>query len=316
MICTKCGTNLPDNAAFCTTCGTAVTQPVVEQPVMEQPVMEQPVMEQHVIEQPVMGQPMMQQPPMGQPMMQQPPMGQPMMQQPPMGQPMMQQPPMGQPMMQQPPMGQPMMQQPPIGQPMMQAPMGQPMMQPMMPPKKSKTPIIILGVSIAALIAIIVTVVILLFACDKGGGKNSSNSSAKAVTTALFEALADKNEKSFNKTIYPVILDMYSSEDYSYYDDIKEEFYELLEDYYDDTVKSFSVDKVTIEETEKADKEDLASANEYLKEMDGYKKMTYGATIYGTLDVTIKGESYELEFEMEIVSCDGTYYILDISDID
>ena len=285
MICTKCGTNLPDNAAFCTTCGTAVTQPVVTQPVVEQPVVEQPVMEQPVMEQPVMEQPVMEQPVMGQPMMQAP-------------------------------MGQPMMQQPPMAQPMMQAPMGQPMMQPMMPPKKSKTPIIILGVSIAALIAIIVTVVILLFACDKGGGKNSSNSSAKAVTTAFFEALADKNEKSFNKTIYPVILDMYSSDDYSYYDDIKEEFYELLEDYYDDTVKSFSVDKVTIEETEKADKEDLASANAYLKEMDGYKKMTYGATIYGTLDVTIKGESYELEFEMEIVSCDGTYYILDISDID
>ena len=285
MICTKCGTNLPDNAAFCTTCGTAVTQPTTEQaPVMEQPIVQPPVMEQPMAQQPMMQQPMAQPP-----MMQQP--------------------------MAQPPMGQPPMGQPPIGQPpMMQAPMMQAPMAPMMQPKKSKAPWIILGISITALIAVIVTVVILLFACN--GGIGGSNSSTKSVVTAFFEALADKDEKDFNKTLYPVITEMYGSEDYSYFDDICDEFYEILEDRHDGTVKSFTVDKVTIKETEKVSAEELAEANSFLKNMDGYEKMTYGSTILGTVDITIKGKSYELEFEMEIVGCDGDYYILDISDIE
>ena len=285
MICTKCGTNLPDNAAFCTTCGTAVTQPTTEQaPVMEQPIVQPPVMEQPMAQQPMMQQPMAQPP-----MMQQP--------------------------MAQPPMGQPPMGQPPIGQPpMMQAPMMQAPMAPMMQPKKSKAPWIILGISITALIAVIVTVVILLFACN--GGIGGSNSSTKSVVTAFFEALADKDEKDFNKTLYPVITEMYASEDYSYFDDICDEFYEILEDRHDGTVKSFTVDKVTIKETEKVSAEELAEANSFLKNMDGYEKMTYGSTILGTVDITIKGKSYELEFEMEIVGCDGDYYILDISDIE
>ena len=285
MICTKCGTNLPDNAAFCTTCGTAVTQPTTEQaPVMEQPIVQTPVMEQPIAQQPMMQQPMAQPPMMQQPMAQ-PPMGQP---------------PIGQP---------PMMQAPMMQAPMMQAPMA-----PMMQPKKSKAPWIILGISITALIAVIVTVVILLFACN--GGIGGSNSSTKSVVTAFFEALADKDEKDFNKTLYPVITEMYASEDYSYFDDICDEFYEILEDRHDGTVKSFTVDKVTIKETEKVSAEELAEANSYLKNMDGYEKMTYGSTILGTVDITIKGKSYELEFEMEIVGCDGDYYILDISDIE
>ena len=285
MICTKCGTNLPDNAAFCTTCGTAVTQPTTEQaPVMEQPIVQTPVMEQPIAQQPMMQQPMAQPPMMQQPMAQ-PPMGQP---------------PIGQP---------PMMQAPMMQAPMMQAPMA-----PMMQPKKSKAPWIILGISITALIAVIVTVVILLFACN--GGIGGSNSSTKSVVTAFFEALADKDEKDFNKTLYPVITEMYGSEDYSYFDDICDEFYEILEDRHDGTVKSFTVDKVTIKETEKVSAEELAEANSFLKNMDGYEKMTYGSTILGTVDITIKGKSYELEFEMEIVGCDGDYYILDISDIE
>ena len=305
MICTKCGTNLPDNAAFCTTCGTAVTQPTTEQaPVMEQPIVQPPVMEQPMAQQPMMQQPMAQPPMMQQPMAQPPMMQQPMAQPP-----MMQQP------MAQPPMGQPPMGQPPIGQPpMMQAPMMQAPMAPMMQPKKSKAPWIILGISITALIAVIVTVVILLFACN--GGIGGSNSSTKSVVTAFFEALADKDEKDFNKTLYPVITEMYASEDYSYFDDICDEFYEILEDRHDGTVKSFTVDKVTIKETEKVSAEELAEANSFLKNMDGYEKMTYGSTILGTVDITIKGKSYELEFEMEIVGCDGDYYILDISDIE
>lgn len=253
MICSKCGNNIPDNSAFCISCGSPVTQSVMEQPVIQQPVMQQPMMQQ-----PMMQQPMMQQPMMQQPMMQQ--------------------------------------------------------------PKKSKGPWIALGVSIAALIAIIVTIIVVLFACKSDDEKSTekAGSSPKAVITAMFEALANENNKDFDKTLYPAILEMYKeySPDLTYYDGILSDVYDTLEYYHDDTVKSFKVSNITIEETEEADEEDLDNANEVLSEYDGYKKMTYGATVYGTVTLTVGKEKYVLDFEFEIVKCGETYYILDFSDLD
>lgn len=95
MFCSKCGTQLPDGAMFCGTCGNQINvqpaapvmpvepvAPVMETPVMETPVMEAPVMETPVMEAPVMEAPVMETPVMEAPMMETPVMGTPMMEAP------------------------------------------------------------------------------------------------------------------------------------------------------------------------------------------------------------------------------------------
>ena len=210
MICSKCGSNIPDNSAFCITCGSPVaTQSVMEQPVMEQPVMQQPIMQQPMMQQPMMQQPMMQQPMMQQPMMQQ--------------------------------------------------------------PKKSKTPWIVLGISITALIAIIVTIIIVLFACKSDDEKTTEKigSSPNSVVTAFFKALANDSNKDLDKTLYPAIIEFYKDYGREHYDEFVEEIYDSLEYYHDETVKSFKVNNVTIDETVEANDEDLEYVNEFLSKYDG-----------------------------------------------
>ena len=199
-----------------------------------------------------------------------------------------------------------MMQQPMMQQPMMQQ------------PKKSKTPWIVLGISITALIAIIVTIIIVLFACKSDDEKTTEKigSSPNSVVTAFFKALANDSNKDLDKTLYPAIIEFYKDYGREHYDEFVEEIYDSLEYYHDETVKSFKVNNVTIDETVEANDEDLEYVNEFLSKYDGYKEVSYGATITGTVTVTVDSEKYVLDFEFEIVKCGDTYYILDVSDID
>ena len=219
--------------------------------------------------------------------------------------------PLTQSVMEQPMIQQPIMQQPMMQQPMMQQPITQ-------QPKKSKTPWIILGISITALIAVIATIIILLFACKSDDEKSNEKtaSSPKSLITAFFEALGDENSKDFNKILYPAIIEMYKDYGIDYYDETLADVYDTLEYYHDDSVKSFKVSKVNIDDIEVADSDNLDNANEVLSVYDGYKKITYGAAVTGTITVIVDEENYVLDFELEIVKCGNTYYVLDIIDLD
>lgn len=65
------------------------------------------------------------------------------------------------------------------------------------PKKKSKAPWIILGVSIALLVAIITTVIILLVACS-----DDNNDSPNSVITAFFDAVTDNDSEGLLELVY------------------------------------------------------------------------------------------------------------------
>ena len=92
MFCSKCGTQLPDGAMFCGTCGNQINvqpaaptmpvepvAPVMETPVMDAPVMDAPVMDAPAMDAPVMDTPIMDAPVMDAPIMDAPVMDAPMM---------------------------------------------------------------------------------------------------------------------------------------------------------------------------------------------------------------------------------------------
>ena len=222
MFCSKCGTQLPDGAKFCTTCGnqlniqpTAPMMPVEPvAPVMETPVMDAPVMDAPMMDAPVMDAPVMDAPIMDAPMMDAPIMDAPVM----METPVMDAPMMDTPIM---PVAEPVMDAPafnPAGQyPYNNVPNNMPYdmqnnMANNMPvnngPKKSKAPLFI-GIGIAVLVAIIVGIVLALVLSKDDDKKK--NKSSKKPTSIVEETTVE--EITEEETIVNADVDLEDAKD-------------------------------------------------------------------------------------------------------
>ena len=193
----------------------------------------------------------------------------------------------------------------PMAQPAMQ-PMGQPMMQPMgQPKKKSKAPWIILGVSIALLIAIITTVIILLVSC----GEDECHDSPQTLVTAAFTALNENDSEALVETLYPALVSRYTTLGYKEEDVATLVRSELLED----MPATVRFTNIKLTESVPSSPEELLEANASLASFEDYEKITAMYVVRGTVTAYSGTESREYTFTADICLCDDVYYLAEIS---
>ena len=350
MFCSKCGTQLPDGAMFCGTCGNQINvqpaapvmpvepvAPVLETPVIETPVMEAPVMEAPVMEAPVMEAPVMETPVMGTPVMETPVMGTPMMEAPMMNN---------------------QAYDPNAQYAYNNVPndniaynnmtydnnmaYNMPVSAPVNPaPKKSKAPLFI-GLGIAALvIAIIAIVLILVFTGDdKKKNSKKSNSTTEATTeeitteeetteepttevvvdyddaenvaTKFMNAIDASNFSKAARYMFPAMLEFFKDEGYSS-DDVVESFLMTFQDS-DGDLLDYEITSVKIDDSDNFD-EFCETAKDSGYDLGDYSSYTV-PTHFAIAEVEFTYEDQSSCVYLYLAYADGSFYVFDYNDDD